>query len=64
MLGVVETHAYIRRNVSIDESYVILILYVDGMLIVGKNKDTLSKLKKKQSQTFDMTHPWKSYYSG
>ena len=38
----------------IDDSYVILILYVDDMLIAGKNKDELSKLKKNLSQTFDM----------
>ena len=38
----------------IDDSYVILILYVDDMLIVDKNKDELSKLKKNLSQTFDM----------
>ena len=34
-------------------SYVILILYVDDMLIAGKNKDELSKLKENLSQTFD-----------
>ena len=32
----------------------ILILYVDDMLIAGKNKDELSKLKKILNQTFDM----------
>ena len=32
----------------------ILILYVDDLLIVAKNKDELSKLKKNVSQTFDM----------
>jgi hypothetical protein len=31
-----------------------LILYVDDMLIVGKNKEKLSLLKKNLSQTFDM----------
>ena len=38
----------------IDYSYVILILYVDDMLIAGKNKDELSKLKGHRSQTFNM----------
>ena len=37
-----------------DESSIALILYVDDMLIVGKNKDELSLLKKNLSQTFDM----------
>ena len=38
----------------LDESSIALILYVDDMLIVGKNKDELSLLKKNLSQTFDM----------
>ena len=38
----------------IDDSYVILILYVDDILIAGKNKDELSKLKKNLCQSFDM----------
>ena len=37
----------------LDSTYVILILYVDGMHMVSKNKDELSMLKKK-SQTFDV----------
>ena len=40
----------------IDDSYVILILYVDDMLITGKNKGELSKQKKNQSQSFDMKY--------
>ena len=36
------------------DSYVILILNVDAMLILSKNKDELSKLKENSSQTFDM----------
>ena len=50
MLGEMKTHAYIQR--SIDDAYVILILYVDYMLITGKNKDGSSKLKENLSQTF------------
>ena len=38
----------------LDDSSIILILYVDDMLIICKNKDELSKLKKNLSQTFDM----------
>ena len=37
-----------------DESSIALILYVDDVLIVGKNKGELSLLKKILSQTFDM----------
>ena len=56
------SQSYVRSNEDsclymkkcIDDSYVILILYVDDMLIAGKNKDELSKLKKILSQTFDM----------
>ena len=34
--------------------YVILILYVEDMLIIDKNKDELTKLNKNLSQTFNM----------
>ena len=36
----------------IDDSYVILILYVDDMLIVGKNKDSLVQTKEKIESNF------------
>ena len=52
MLGEMKTHAYIQR--SIDDTYVIFILYVDYMLITGKNKDKLYKLKENLSQTLDI----------
>ena len=41
------------KNCS-DGSFITLILYVDDMLIVGKNKDELSSLKKNLGQNFDM----------
>ena len=53
MLGVMTTHALYTKK-CIDDSYVILILYVDGMLIVGRNKDELSKQKINWNQTSDM----------
>ena len=38
----------------LDDSYLILVLYVNDMHIADKNKDELSKLKKILSQTFRM----------
>ena len=57
-----KTQGYARSNEDAclytktcsDGSSIMLILYVDDMLIVGKNKDELSLFKKNLSQTFDM----------
>jgi hypothetical protein len=47
-------HAYLYTKTCSDGSSIMLILYVDDMLIVGKNKEELCLLKKNLSQTFDM----------
>jgi hypothetical protein len=57
-----KTQGYTRSNEDAclytktcsDGSFITLILYVDDMLIVGKNKGELSSLKKNLGQNFDM----------
>ena len=43
---------YVRRFP--DDNFIILLLYVDDMLIVGKNANMIQKLKMELSKTFDM----------
>ena len=43
---------YVKRFGNGD--FIILLLYVDDMLLVGKDMDKLDKLKKDLSQSFDM----------
>jgi len=37
-----------------NNDFIILSLYVDGMLVVGKNKSKIGRLKKELSKFFDM----------
>ena len=37
-----------------DDKFIILLLHVDDMLIVGQDADTIQKLKRELSKTFDM----------
>ena len=37
-----------------DDDFIILLLYVDDMLIVGKNSSRIEKLKKQLSKSFAM----------
>ncbi|KAD2392997.1 hypothetical protein E3N88_39974 [Mikania micrantha] len=39
-----------------DDDFIILLLYVDGMLIVGKNADRIVQLKKELSKSFSMKY--------
>ncbi|MCO5602834.1 hypothetical protein L7F22_056973 [Adiantum nelumboides] len=48
-----EDHSLYTRKLS-DDSLIILILYVDNMLIVGKSKDEIANLKKSLSTQFAM----------
>ena len=39
---------------NLGNSFIILLLYVDDMLIVGDNKQDIEKLKRKLSKEFEM----------
>ena len=46
-------HGGVVRNLS-DEDFVIMLLYVDDMLIVGKNVSRIDRLKKQLGESFAM----------
>ena len=46
-------HCVFVRNFS-DEDFVIMLLYVDDMLIVGKNVSKIDRLKKQLGESFAM----------
>ncbi|GAA0160964.1 hypothetical protein LIER_17394 [Lithospermum erythrorhizon] len=45
-----------------DDDLVILLLYVDDMLIVGKNMNTIKELKCQLSKAFEMKDLWSARY--
>ena len=59
--GFMQTSGYLRCNTDhchyfkkVGSSYIILLLYVDGMLVVGLDMGEINKLKKQLSNEFEM----------
>ena len=49
----ISDHYVFVRNFS-DDDFIILLLYVDDMLIVGKNVSRIDRLKKQLGESFAM----------